>query len=422
MRCFAICYLLFVISFELWARMTMISLQDIQAAKKRIKSGIYYSPCPISGQLSEFVDAQVYCKLDHLQRTGSFKERGARNALLLLDSPRREKGVVAASAGNHALGLAYHGKLLSIPVTVIMPETAPLIKITSCQRLGANVLIRGKNFAEARAFADNLVSKERFTYIHGYDDWEIIAGQGTMALEILDQVPELDAIVVPVGGAGLIAGIGLAVKSLRPEVQIVAVEAENTPSFAEALQAGKPVRVVNHPTLADGLAVPEVGTNSFSLARRYVDCLVRVTEDEIALAILRIIELEKSVVEGSAAATLASLLSGKLPQLAGKRVVLPFCGGNIDPGILNRVIEKGLVADNRLFRFTATISDRPGGLAALTHVIASVGASVKEIAHDRTFGRAEVSAVQVVCTVETRDRDHIAELQQALEAHGIQCS
>ena len=400
----------------------MISLQDIQAAKKRIKGGIYYSPCPISGQLSEFAGAQIYCKLDHLQRTGSFKERGARNALLLLDSGRREKGVVAASAGNHALGLAYHGKLLGIPVTVVMPETAPLIKITSCQRLGANVQIRGKNFAEARAFADSLVTSEGLTYIHGYDDWEIIAGQGTMGLEILDQVPDVDAILVPVGGAGLIAGIALAVKSLRPEVQIIAVGAENTPSFAEALRAGTPVRVTNHPTLADGLAVPEVGSNAFSLAKGYVDNLVRVSEDEIALAILRIIELEKSVVEGSAAATLAALLSGKLPELKGKKVVLPFCGGNIDPGILSRVIEKGLVADNRLFRFTATISDRPGGLAALTHVIASVGASVKEITHDRTFGRAEVSAVQVICIVETRDRGHIAELQQALRESGIRCS
>jgi threonine dehydratase len=399
-----------------------MTLQDIQAAKKRIKGGIYYSPCPISGQLSEFANAQIYCKLDHLQRTGSFKERGARNALLLLDSSRREKGVVAASAGNHALGLAYHGKLLGIPVTVVMPETAPLIKITSCQRLGANVQIRGKDFAEARAFADNLVATEGLTYIHGYDDWEIIAGQGTMGLEILDQVPDVDAILVPVGGGGLIAGIALAVKSLRPEVQIIAVGAENTPSFAEALRAGKPVRVTNHPTLADGLAVPEVGRNAFSLAKGYVDNLVRVSEDEIALAILRIIELEKSVVEGSAAATLAALLSGKVPELNGKKIVLPFCGGNIDPGILNRVIEKGLVADNRLFRFTATISDRPGGLAALTHVIASVGAGVKEITHDRTFGRAEMSAVQVICIVETRDREHIAELQQALRESGIGCS
>jgi threonine dehydratase len=399
-----------------------MTLQDIQAAKKRIKSGLYYSPCPLSGQLSEVAGAQIYCKLDHLQRTGSFKERGARNALLLLSPARREEGVVAASAGNHALGLAYHGRLLSVPVTVVMPETAPLVKITSCQRLGANVLIRGKNFAEARAVTDQLVIGSGLTYIHGYDDWEIIAGQGTMGLEILDQVPEADAILVPVGGGGLIAGIAMAVKSLRPDVQIIAIGAENAPSFAEAMRAGKPVQVTNHPTLADGLAVPEVGNNAFSVAKRYVDQLVCVSEDEIALAILRIIELEKSVVEGSAAATFAALLSGKLPELEGKKVVLPFCGGNIDPGILNRVIEKGLVADGRLFRFTATISDRPGGLAALTQVIASVGASVKEITHDRTFGRAEVSAVQVICIVETRDREHIAELQQALRASGIRCS
>src|SRR5260221_10269699 len=220
-----------------------MTLQDIQAAKKRIKGGIYYSPCPISGQLSEFAGSQVYCKLDHLQRTGSFKERGARNALLLLDSGRREKGVVAASAGNHALGLAYHGKLLSIPVTVVMPETAPLIKITTCQRLNAKVVVAGNSFAEARERADQFAQEEKLTYIHGYDDWDIMAGQGRMALEILDQVPEMDAIVVPVGGGRLIAGVGLASKALKPSVKGMGVAAETTPSFASALAAGKPANV-----------------------------------------------------------------------------------------------------------------------------------------------------------------------------------
>src|SRR6201981_3505066 len=196
--------------------MARMTLQDIQAAKKRIKGGIYYSPCPVSGQLSEFAGSQIYCKLDHLQRTGSFKERGARNALLLLDPARREKGVVAASAGNHALGLAYHGKLLGVPVTVVMPETAPLIKITSCQRLNANVVLAGNSFAEAREKADQLAGEKKLTYIHGYDDWNIIAGQGTMALEILDQAPELDAGLVPIGGGGLIAAVGFAIKYVKP--------------------------------------------------------------------------------------------------------------------------------------------------------------------------------------------------------------
>jgi threonine dehydratase len=397
----------------------MITLKDVQAAKKRIKGGIYYSPCPVSIQLSEIVGAQVYCKLDNLQRTGSFKERGARNALLMLPVEKQQRGVTAASAGNHALGLAYHGRLLGVPVTVVMPESAPLIKITTCQKLGAKVEVRGSDFAAARQHALQLVDERGLTYIHGYDDWEIIAGQGTMGLEILDQVPDLDAIIVPVGGAGLIAGVALAVKSLKPSVRIVAVEAEHTPSFFAALRHGGPIAVQNQPTLADGLAVPEVGANAFALARDLVDELVTVSEDEIALAILRIVELEKGVVEGSAASSLAALLAGKLPGLRSCKVVLPFCGGNIDPGILNRVLERGLVADGRLFRFTAVISDRPGGLAGLTRVIAEVGASVKEITHDRTFGPSEVSAVQVVCTVETRDSEHVASLKRALERSGI---
>jgi threonine dehydratase len=399
----------------------VITLRDIQEAKKRIKSGIYYSPCPSSIQLSEITDARIYCKFDNLQRTGSFKERGARNALLVLDDGQKKRGVVAASAGNHALGLAYHGKLLEIPVTVVMPESAPLIKITTCQRLGAKVVVDGKNFAEARLRADRLCTEDGLTYINGYDDWAIIAGQGTMGLEILDQVPDLDAIMVPIGGGGLIAGIALAVKSLRPTVQIIGVEAEHTASFSVALQKGHPVPVEMQPTLADGLAVPEAGVNAFSIAKDRIDDLVLVTEDQIALAILRILELEKGVVEGSAAATLAALMAGKVPQLQGKKIVLPFCGGNIDPSILNRVVEHGLVADGRLSRFTAVISDRPGGLAALTHVIASVGASVKEISHDRTFTSADVSAVQVLCTVETRDHNHIRELHEALTAAGIRC-
>jgi threonine dehydratase len=329
--------------------------------------------------------------------------------------------VVAASAGNHALGLAYHGKLLDVPVTVVMPEHAPLIKITTCQRLGACVVVEGHSFAEARSRADQLAQENRLTYIHGYDDWDIIAGQGTMGLEILDQVPDLEAILVPIGGGGLVAGIGLAVKSLKPAVKVIGVAAENTPSFAAAMAAGKPVLVENAATLADGLAVPAVGANAFVIAREVVDRFISVTENEIALAILRILELEKSVVEGAAASTLAALLSDKLPDLRGKRVVLPFCGGNIDPGVLNRVIERGLVADGRLFRFIAIISDRPGGLAALTQVIASTGASVKEINHDRTFCQAPVSAVQVSCIVETRDQAHIDTLRTALASAGVRC-
>lgn len=399
-----------------------VTLADIRAARRRISTGVIKTPCAESIPLSEITGARIYCKHDNCQRTGSFKERGARNALLRLGPDRRRTGVVAASAGNHALGLAYHGKLLGIPVTVVMPDYAPLIKITTCQRLGANVIVQGRDFVEARARADELSAREGYTYIHGFDHPDIIAGQGTMGLEILEQVRDVDAVVCPIGGAGLIAGLSLAIKSLRPKVRVIGVESIATGNFTAALKAGKPVLQPRRPTLADGLATLTVGANAFAIARQHVDEVVCVGEDWIALAILRMVELEKTVVEGAAAAPLAALMAGKLPQLAGRKVVLTVCGGNIDPAILSRIIESGLVSDGRLTRFTARISDRPGGLARLTRVIADCGASVKDIAHDRAFSGPDVSAVQVVCTVETRDRAHIVALHRALKKNGFPLS
>jgi threonine dehydratase len=391
-----------------------VTIADIRAARRRIAGGVIVTPCAESIPLSEATGARIYCKLDNFQRTGSFKERGARNALLKLSPAARRRGVVAASAGNHALGLAYHGKLLGIPVTVVMPDYAPLIKITTCQRLGANVIMGGKDFVAARARADAFAAEHGSTYIHGFDAPDIIAGQGTMGLEILEQVRDADAIVCPIGGGGLIAGLSLAVKSLRPKIRVIGVESTATGNFAAALRAGRPVLRPRRPTLADGLATLTVGTNAFALARRHVDQVVSVSEDDIALAILRMVELEKTVVEGAAATPLAAMMAGKLPKLRGRKVVLAVCGGNIDPAILSRVIEKGLVHDGRLTRFTAVISDRPGGLAKLAGVIAASGASIKDITHDRAFSGPDVSAVHAVCTVETRDRAHVRELQRAL--------
>ena len=397
-----------------------VTLKDIRAARRRIASGVAVTPCAESIPLSEITGARVFCKLDNFQRTGSFKERGARNALLLLPARARARGVIAASAGNHALGLAYHGRLLGIPVTVVMPDYAPLIKITTCQRLGARVLVRGVDFSEARAEADALVASEGLTYIHGFDDPAIIAGQGTLGLEILEQVPGVEAIVCPVGGGGLVAGVSVAVKGVAPRVRLVGVEAAGTGNFTAALRAGRPVRTRRRATLADGLATLVMGANSFALARDLVDEVVRVDEASIAIAILRMLELEKTVVEGAAATPLAALMAGALPALRGKTVVLVVGGGNIDPVILGRVIEKGLVHDGRLSRFTARISDRPGGLAELCRVIASLGASIKDVSHDRAFSGPDVSAVRVACTVETRDRPHIRALHRGLRAAGFE--
>ena len=397
----------------------VVTLSTIEAARERIQDGILLSPCPVSLPLSDLCGSRIYCKLDYLQHTGSFKERGARNALLQLSPERRRRGVIAASAGNHALGLAYHGKLLEVPVTVVMPLFAPLVKVTTCKRLGARVVQHGAGFAEAKARADALAAEQDLSYIHGYDDPAIIAGQGTLALELLEQVPDMDAVVVPVGGGGLLAGVAVALEARAPRVKVIGVEPLHANGFTAAMKAGHPVATAPKPTLADGLAVATVGANAFALARDRVDRVVQVSEDHLALAILRLVELRKSVVEGAAAASLAPFLSDALPELAGKRVVLVLTGGNIDPTILSRVIECGLVADGRLCRFTAQISDRPGGLAHLTRLIAEAGASVHEIVHDRLFTGPDVSSVTVRCTVETRDRDHVEALYVSLRAAGV---
>ena len=397
----------------------MITFKDIEAARERIAGAVYYSPCLPSIPLSELTGIEIFCKLDNLQRTGSFKERGARNALAQLPQEQQKRGVIAASAGNHAQALAYQGSLLGIPATVVMPKFAPLLKITNCQKLGATVVLHGNDFGEAKARADEIAKEKGLAYIDGYDDRAIIAGQGTMGLEIIEQIPDLEAVIIPVGGGGLLAGVSLAIKTLRPKVKIIAVEAENVASFSAALEAGKPTKIAMRPTLADGLAIPKVGSNAFQIARPLVDPVVIVSEEQIALAILRLIELQKSVVEGAAATTLAACMSGKLKELRGKRVVLLLCGGNIDPNVLSRVIESGLVADGRLGRFTAVISDRPGGLAELAAQIASTGASIKQVVHDRAFASSDVSAVNVLCTVETRDHKHLAELRALLKSRGV---
>jgi threonine dehydratase len=396
-----------------------ITFQDIQSAAQRIQGGVYLSPCPQSQPLSSVAGCQIYCKLENLQRTGSFKERGARNALMLLNEKLRGRGVIAASAGNHALGLSYHGKLLGVPVTVVMPKHAPINKVATCRELGANIVQQGEDFAQARTHADELAQQRGLTYIHGYDDPAVIAGQGTIGLELIEQVPDMDAIVVPIGGGGLIAGIALAIKTLKPDALIYGVEPTNAASYTNALKAGHPVQTPPRPTLADGLAVPCVGDNAFQLARPLVDKVVTVDEHWIALAVLRFIELEKTVVEGGGAAALGALLAGLLPELAGKRVVLPLSGGNIDSTVLGRVIEHGLAADGRLCRFVARISDRPGGLSDFAAVLAEAAVSIKTISHDRIFAGDDMSTVNVHCLVETRDREHIQTLKKCLADAGF---
>jgi len=400
---------------------TPVTLESIQAARKRISDKIYHSPCPYSLMLSRRCGCEIYCKLDHLQVTGSFKERGARNKLLSLSDAQRKAGVIAASAGNHALGIAYHAQTLGIPVTVIMPRWAPLVKVSNCRGFGANVILEGENLGESLQVAKKLASEKGLTFCHGFDDPYIISGQGTMGLEILEDVPDVDAIVVPVGGGGLISGIGVAVKALKPGVRIIGVEPQNAPTFRRSLDAGHVVKVDPKPTLADGLAVSQTGELCFQIARRVVDELVLIDEEQIATSVLRLLELEKTVVEGAGAAPLAAVIN-RPPSLTGKKVVLCLCGGNIDLTVIGRVIEHGLAAEGRLCRISAAISDRPGSLAAFLALIAKTGASIKQVTHDREFGPADVLQVGVDAVLETRDFDHIKQIHQALCDAGIEFS
>ncbi len=410
-----------------------ITYDDVLAARERIEGGVLRTPCMPYESLGEKLDATVYVKMDNLQRTGSFKERGARNALLQLSSDQKRIGVVAASAGNHALGLAMHGKDLGIPVTVVMPREAPLVKRTMCEQFGARVVAFGDTFFAAYERACELAEEHGYAYVHGYNDPAIIAGQGTMGLEILEQIKKKegrypDSIVVPVGGGGLIAGVAAAVKHAAPETMIYGVEPKRAAKYAPAVAAGRSVKIETKKTIADGLATPDIGQNAFETMRPLVEQVVEVDESAISLAVLRLMENEKSVVEGGGAAGVAALLTiceptlepCGMPDLSGQLIAVPLCGGNIDPAMIGRVIERGLAADGRLTRFETTISDRPGGLAALAKVIADSGASVKDIVHDRAFATSDLSSVDVRCIVETSGKQGASALRKALEAAGFE--
>jgi threonine dehydratase len=301
-------------------------------------------------------------------------------------------------------------------VTVLMPTVAPLAKVEKCRSFGANVVIHGKNIGEAKQHAETAPEYEGMRYVNGYDDVEIISGAGTMGVEILEQLPDCDVVVIPTGGAGLLAGTALAMKTLKPSVEVLGVEPMACPSFTAALEAGEPVPVKTTSTLADGLAVPTVGGNAFKVAREHTDVVVQVNEGDVALAMLRLVENEKLVVEGGGATGLAGILPGGPlhERVQGKKVVVPLCGGNIDTTTLGRVIERGLAADERLVRFVAQVSDLPGGVANLTKLLADHGASIKDIYHERAWLHTSVAKVQVKCVIETIDKDHAEKVRQAL--------
>jgi threonine dehydratase len=389
----------------------------VEAARVRLRDAIYETPCAYSQTLSELSGAHCYVKLENLQMTGSFKERGAANLLLQLDPDERRRGVAAASAGNHGLAVAFHAARLGIPATIVMPTYAPLIKVTSARRYGADVILHGANYDEAYERAQAVVAERAAVFVHPFDDPRVVAGQGTIGLELLEQIEGLDAVLVPVGGGGLIAGVALAIKARRPDVRVIGVQAAAIAGMERALAAHERVRVPAGATIADGIAVRQVGAITFGLARTLVDTVVTVDEEELANAVLLLLEIEKTVVEGAGAAPLAALLNRPL-GLSGGNVALVLSGGNIDVTMLARIIERGLVKDGRLVRLGVILQDRPGALARLTALIAEERANILQIEHDRAFSRQPIGSTEVALTLETSGRKQIDALKSRLESAG----
>lgn len=398
-------------------RGTLLTLPDIQAAQARIASSLYLSPCARSETFSKLTGNTVYLKLDNQQRTGAFKERGALNKLLTMTAEERSRGVIAASAGNHAQGVAYHAGRHGIRAQILMPLTTPLTKVSATKGYGADVVLHGANYDEACEEAIRRSKAEHLTFIHPFDDEAVIAGQGTLGLEMLQQYPEVEAIVVPIGGGGLISGIACAVKELNSKVAVYGVQPQRLPSMEVAIAEGKPVVLSPAATIADGIAVLRAGDRTLPLVKRYVDQIVTVTEEEIANAILLLLEREKTLAEGAGAAAIAAVLNHKLP-LSGKKVAVLVSGGNIDVTLLSRIIERGLVKDGRLVRLRVHLPDYPGALHRLTGILAQHRANIVETSYDRAYYGVNLGDTAIDITMETRGPDHIAELLSALSAGG----
>jgi len=398
-----------------------LTLADVFAARERLRDSIYYSPCPHSQMLSALTGQQVYLKLENLQMTGSFKERGALNRIAVLTPEQASRGVIAASAGNHAQGVAYHATKRGIKALIVMPLTTPLVKVTSTREFGAEVLLHGANYDEAFAEAMRLCDQQGLTFIHPFDDPHVMAGQGTIGLELLEQLPQLEAVVVPVGGGGLISGVACAIKESRPQVRVVGVQTSRLPSMAAALEAHQPVTVEPATTIADGIAVRRAGRLTLPVVEHYVDEIVTVDEDEIASAILMLLEREKTLAEGAGAAALAALLQNRT-SLRGVHTAVLVCGGNIDVTLLSRIIERGLVQDGRLIRLRIHLLDKPGALHDLTRLIAEHRANIVDTLHNRAYYGVNLGDTVIDITMETRGRDQVTELLGALTAAGYRHS
>jgi threonine dehydratase len=397
----------------------MISLEAIRAAAARIEGAVERTPFLPSRTLSRLTGCELHLKFENLQFTASFKERGALNKLLSLSEAERRRGVVAMSAGNHAQAVAYHAARLGIPALIVMPKGSPNTKIKNTRVHGATVLLEGESLADAAAHAHALAKRDDLVFVHPYEDPLIMAGQGTVGLEMLQAVPALDVLVVPVGGGGLIAGIATAARALNPRIKIYGVESRTYPSMHQRLK-GEPVKVGGD-TIAEGIAVKDVGDMAFAIIQKQVEEVLVVEEETIERGIVALIEIEKTVAEGAGAAALAALLEH--PQrFAGKRVGIPISGGNIDSRVLASVLMRGLVRDARLVRLRVTMPDVSGSLAKVAQLIADAGGNIVEVQHQRIFGTASVRSPEVEFLVETRDSEHTRALVRSLEEKGIRVS
>jgi threonine dehydratase len=396
----------------------MPNLTDIAAAQSNILGKVRRTPLVESPALSELTQARVRLKLENLQFTGSFKERGACNRLETMPANERARGVITASAGNHAQAVARHGARLGVSVTVVMPEATPLVKVTATRRFGAQVILSGTNYDEAAALAATLGAERGLVYLHPFEDPWVIAGQGTVGLELLADAPDLDAVNVPVGGGGLIAGVACAVKETNPRVRVLGVEARRFPSMKHALESIPPPSLPGGKTIADGIAVRRVGELTRELTRKYVDEIALVDVAEIAQAVLLLLEREKTVVEGAGAVGVAALLQRRFVGLEGKCVAVVLSGGNIDVNLISRIIEHGLVQTGRLGRIVVTVADVSGALAELTRVIADSRANVLELNHDRAFSGAELGETLIELVLETHGFEHLAEVGERLRRAG----
>jgi threonine dehydratase len=393
-----------------------VTLEDVEYAAARIGDAVVHTPCLRSETLSRIAKADVWVKFENLQFTASFKERGALNTLLQLTEAEKKRGVIAMSAGNHAQGVAYHAGRLGIPATIVMPSFTPNTKVEHTRAHGARVVLDGDTLAEAATEAHRLADAEKLTFVHPYDDPRIIAGQGTIALEMLQDAPEIDTIVAPVGGGGMIAGCAVAARGLKPDIKVIGVE---TTSFAamHQLLAGEPV-TAGGDTIAEGIAVRDIGKTPLTIAKALLDRVLTVDEVAIERAIALFLEVEKTVAEGAGAAGLAALLSH--PQhFTGRKIGLVLSGGNIDTRLLASVLLRGLVRDGRIVRLRLMIGDLPGQLARVAGLIGKAGGNIVEVQHQRLFGAVVAKRTELDVTVETRGRDHARELVEALSAEGF---